>query len=186
MSPLVTFTIIGFHFLSFRFVPSYELITICDICRHKVNFFIFIVLSVSKYSRFLVFKLRRVSAISYAASQSRHGISCTSRWYLHWGGGCFGGWKQHQTMLTQILVGLHSDAVGFSGQILVIPPKKRSSPKFSRFFRPISGDLKKKGLQPGSPRNNPVFWFKSHQVHIANPSGGSYFHFSSKNRPQKL
>ena len=25
------------------------------------------------------------------------------------GGGCFEGWKQHQTIVTQVLIGLHSD-----------------------------------------------------------------------------
>ena len=124
MSPLVTFTITGFHFLSFRFVPSYELITICDICRHKVNFFIFIVLSVSKYSRFLVFKLRPVSAISYAASQSRHGISCTSRCVFALGRGLF---RRLETTSND-----------------VDPDFGRSSLRCSRFFRPNSGDPPKK------------------------------------------
>ena len=39
-------------------------------------------------------------------------------------GGCFGGWKQNQTILTQILIGLKSDRVGFSVEIQVISKKK--------------------------------------------------------------
>ena len=39
-------------------------------------------------------------------------------------GGCFGDWKTHQKILTQILIELWSDRVGFSVRIQVISQKK--------------------------------------------------------------
>ena len=41
------------------------------------------------------------------------------------GGGCFGAWKHHQTILTQILIDLRSDWVDFFVQIKVISKKKK-------------------------------------------------------------
>ena len=40
-------------------------------------------------------------------------------------GGCFRGWKQHQTIWTQILFGLQSNRVAFYVQIQVISKKKK-------------------------------------------------------------
>ena len=69
-------------------------------------------------------------------------------------------------MLAQILVGLHSDVVGFSDQIQVISKKEkkglhRNSVGFSAEDRVISKKKKKQSQ-----------W-------------GRYFHCSRKNRPQK-
>ena len=100
------------------------------------------------------------------------------------GGGCFGGWKQHQTILTQILIGLHLDWVGFSIQIQVIPPPKKKifTAIETVFLSKVKWSLKKKGLHPGW---NPLFWTISHQVlhQFSSPiplGGGAIFVFNSK------
>ena len=60
-------------------------------------------------------------------SLDRMAKASSMRWYGHVlrqvcsqefaEGGCFGCWKQHRTILTQILIGLHSDLVGYFSQI---------------------------------------------------------------------
>ena len=68
----------------------------------------------------------------------QRGTKCVAR-NLHWGGGgCFGSWKQQHTILTQILIGVHSDRVVFYVQIQVISKKKG--------LHWSSGDPKKKAL----------------------------------------
>ena len=100
-------------------------------------------------------------------------------------GGCFGGWKQHQTILPQIFIVLHLDWVGFYAQIQVISKKKkkRSSPKLRLFFCSNVGDLQKKKRSSSTLR--PSFSGPRHirfltKYHPKYHWGG-YFRFYCKN-----
>ena len=67
----------------------------------------------------------------------------------------------------------------------VFLPKIRWSPKKKVFaetqsvFLPKIGWSQKKAFSQDLQKN-PVFWSKSHQIHIANPSGGAIFIFPAK------
>ena len=88
---------------------------------------------------------------------------------LNWGC-CFGNWNQ--TILTQILIDLWSDWVGFPVQNEMSQKKKKKEKVFTQIqsvFWPTLGDVKKK---------TPVFWSEITagplQLLIANPSGGIF------------
>ena len=61
-----------------------------------------------KYRNSLGEEHPRHLALSYIESRVLKIVARVAR-NLYWREGCFGDWKQHQTILTQIFIGLHSD-----------------------------------------------------------------------------
>ena len=95
---------------------------------------------------------------------------------LQWGG-CFGGWKQHQTMMTQILNRLSR----FSVQIWVISKKKVFTEIVNVFLSKFRCSPKKNGLQPGCSPLFPVQITSSHSpIFIANIKGGLFLFLAQK------